>query len=67
VLRLRDASFVEAQVSKKSMWFGMLVGSTVGGCVPMLWHASMFSISAIVLSTVGGLAGIWAAYRIGRG
>jgi len=54
-------------VSKKSIWVGMFVGSTAGGCLPMLWHASLFSISAMVLSTIGGIAGIWAAYRLGRG
>ena len=53
-------------MSKKSIYFGMFVGSTVGGCVPMLWHASMFSISAVVLSGVGGIAGIWAVWRLGR-
>lgn len=57
---------MEASVSKKSVWFGMFVGSTIGGLVPMLWHASLFSISAILLSTLGGVAGVWAAYRIGR-
>jgi len=53
-------------VSKKSVWFGMFVGSTIGGLVPMLWHASLFSVSAILLSTLGGVAGVWAAYRLGR-
>ena len=53
-------------MSKKAIWFGMFVGSTIGGSVPMLWHASMFSLSAILLSTVGGIAGIWAVHRLGR-
>ena len=53
-------------VSKKTIWFGSLIGSTIGGCVPMLWHASMFSISAIVMSTLGGVAGIWVVWRMGR-
>lgn len=48
------------------MWLGMFIGSTIGGFVPMLWHASLFSISAILMSTLGGVAGIWAAYRLGR-
>jgi hypothetical protein len=56
----------EAPMSKKAIWFGMFVGSTIGGSVPMLWHAGMFSFSAIILSTVGGIAGIWATYRLGR-
>lgn len=63
---LRDRSRGEAFVSKKGIYFGAFVGSTIGGCVPMLWHASMFSMWAIVLSTVGGIAGIWVAWKLGR-
>jgi len=44
----------------------MFVGSTLGGLLPMLWHASVFSVSSVLLSTVGGVAGIWAVYRLGR-
>ena len=36
----------------------------LGGCVPNLWHASAFSPERPVLSTVGGLLGIW-AWRTG--
>lgn len=54
-------------MGKKAIYVGMTVGSTIGGCAPALWHASMFSMSAIVLSVVGGIAGIWVAYRLGRG
>ncbi len=53
-------------MNKKLIWIGMIVGSTIGGCVPTLWHAGMFSMSGIVLSTVGGIAGIWVAYRLAR-
>lgn len=52
--------------SKKLIWFGAIAGSTIGGCAPALWHASAFSMSGLVLSTVGGLLGIWAAYRLTR-
>ena len=65
-VRPRDRFGREAVVSKKGIYFGAFVGSTIGGCVPMLWHASMFSMSSILLSTVGGIAGIWAAWRLGR-
>ena len=53
-------------MSKRAMWFGMFIGSTIGGMVPMLWHASLFSVSAVLLSTVGGVAGIWAVHRLSR-
>ena len=54
-------------MSKKGIYLGMFVGSTIGGLVPALWHAGMFSMSGIVLSALGGIGGICVAYRIGRG
>ena len=42
----------------------MIVGSTVGGFVPALWGDSMFSMSSIILSTIGGVAGIVLGYKI---
>jgi predicted MFS family arabinose efflux permease len=50
-------------MSRKAIWIGVIVGSTIGGCVPSLWHASVLSVSGVVFSTIGGLAGIWAARR----
>ena len=50
-------------MSKKVVWIGILVGSTLGGCVPSLWHASMFSFSGVIFSTLGALVGIWAVRR----
>jgi hypothetical protein len=57
----------EEYVGKKSIWIGMFVGSSIGGFLPMLWHAGMLSMWGIVMSTIGGIAGIWIAYRIDRG
>ena len=54
-------------MSKKAIYFGMFVGSTLGGFVPMLWHGSLISFSAIITSTLGGVAGIWAAWKLERG
>jgi hypothetical protein len=51
-------------MSNRSLYFlGAGVGGTIGGFVPGLWHGSMFGGWAILLSTVGGLAGIWAMYK----
>ncbi len=52
--------------ARKLIWFGAIAGSTLGGCVPTLWHGSAFSLGGLVLATIGGLAGIWAAYRFTR-
>jgi hypothetical protein len=51
---------------KKLIWIGATVGGTIGGWIPNLWHASMFSMWGLVLSTVGGLVGIWAGWKISR-
>ena len=60
VLYLTDMS------SKRAIMFAAVVGSTIGGCVPNLWHASLFSFSGLLFSTLGGLAGIWIAWRLTR-
>lgn len=53
--------------TRRLIWFGLIAGSTIGGFVPELWHASMFSLWGIVMSTIGGIIGIWAAWKIGNG
>ena len=51
-------------MSKKSLyWIGAFIGGTVGGLAPGLWGASDFSGWGILLSTVGGIAGVWAVYK----
>jgi len=53
-------------MSRKTLiWIGVAVGSTVGSFIPELWGAGMFSISSVVLSTIGGVAGIWLGFRLG--
>lgn len=39
------------------------VGSTIGGFIPTLWGASLFSGWSVLLTAVGGIAGIYLAYR----
>jgi hypothetical protein len=50
--------------SKKIIWLGFFIGSTVGGMVPSIWGDDMISVAAFVGSLIGGIAGIWAGYRI---
>ena len=51
---------------KALVWVSLLIGSTVGGYVPTLWGADLLSVSGIVGSVVGGLAGIWGAYKLSQ-
>jgi len=50
---------------KKSIMIGMLIGSIAGGYAPMLLGADSISMS-LLGSTIGGLLGIWGAYKLSR-
>ena len=50
--------------SRPLIWIGMFIGSTAGGFVPMLWGDSMLSISSIIFSTIGGVAGIILGFKL---
>jgi hypothetical protein len=52
--------------TKRLIWFGIIIGSTIGGFIPNLWHESMFSMWGLLFSTLGGLAGIWAGFKLGQ-
>ena len=52
--------------TKSLIWIGVFVGGSVGGAIPLLWGADMLSLSSIFLSMVGGLAGIWAGFKLGQ-
>jgi len=51
-------------MDKKFMWIGFFLGSSIGGLVPAIWGGDIFSIWGVVLSAVGGIAGLWAGYRV---
>ena len=54
-------------MSKKTLiWIGLTLGSIAGGYVPVLWGGDLLSFSSVTLSTVGGILGIWLAYRFGE-
>ena len=52
-----------AFVTKKLIWIGFFVGSSVGGFVPALWGSDVISLSGFLWSVIGGLAGMWIGYR----
>ncbi len=58
--------FPAGAMQKRFVWIGLFVGSTVGGMVPGLWGAGMFSGWGVLCSLLGGLVGIWAGYKAGR-
>ncbi len=42
----------------------MAVGSTVGGYIPALWGGGLFSLSGILLSGLGAIAGIYIGFKM---
>jgi hypothetical protein len=46
------------------IWLGVLIGSTIGGFIPELWGAGLLSYSSVLLSGIGGLAGLWLAVKM---
>jgi len=49
---------------KTATYIGVLVGSTIGSYIPLLWGAGVFSFSSIILGAVGAIAGIWIAFKL---
>jgi hypothetical protein len=45
---------------------GILIGSSVGGVIPVLWGDSLVSYGAILWSGIGGVAGAFLGIMIGR-
>ncbi len=50
--------------TKSIIWLGFFVGSTAGGFLPLLWGGGLFAMT--IFSAVGGIAGIWAGYKVSR-
>ncbi|HKS77812.1 MAG TPA: hypothetical protein VJQ07_02970 [Gaiellaceae bacterium] len=51
-------------MDRRVMWLFVAVGSTVGGLVPEAWGGSAFGLASLGLACLGGLAGVWAAFRL---
>ncbi|HZS09715.1 MAG TPA: hypothetical protein VFD58_33115 [Blastocatellia bacterium] len=51
---------------KLLVWIGVFIGSTVGGYIPTLWGAELLSFSGVLGSVIGGLLGIWGAYKLSQ-
>ncbi len=52
---------------KKTTITCMTIGSLIGGYIPLLWGDNFFSLSSVILTAVGGAAGIWIGYKLVRG
>jgi len=53
-------------MNKTMMYLFISIGGGIGAYIPVLFGADGFSVWSVVGSTIGGLAGIWAAYKISQ-
>ena len=49
---------------KGPTYIGGFVGSLVGSFVPSIWGAGQMSMSSILFFMIGGIFGVWVAYRL---
>jgi len=49
---------------KAQVMIGLFIGSSIGGYIPVLFGASLFSYISVIGSAVGGLLGIYIAYKL---
>jgi hypothetical protein len=48
---------------KNAVYLGMFIGSFAGGYVASLFGAPVISFASLAGSSIGGLAGIWIAWK----
>jgi hypothetical protein len=51
-------------MSKGLIYGSVLIFSAIGGYIPALWHAGLFSAWGILGGIVGTIFGIWIALKI---
>ncbi len=51
-------------MNKSVIMLGMFLGSAIGGYIPTIFGAGMFSLVSIICTAVGGIFGIWLTYRL---
>jgi len=49
---------------KKKIILGMFVGSIAGGYLPAIFGSDELSMISLLGSLVGGIVGIWIAYKL---
>ncbi len=51
-------------MNKSVIWIGATIGGTIGSVIGSMVDHSPLGLWGIMLGGVGGIAGIWAAYKI---
>lgn len=51
------------KLMRARIWLGVLIGSSIGGFIPVLWGGDLVSVSAVLLSGLGAVVGVWLGYK----
>ncbi len=51
---------------KALITIGILLGSTIGGFIPNLWGAGIFSMASIFFSAIGAILGLYFGFKISQ-
>jgi uncharacterized membrane protein YeaQ/YmgE (transglycosylase-associated protein family) len=64
VLPLQRQTEREGCPMQARIGIGILIGSTIGGFIPDLWGADLFSYSSVLLSGIGAFVGLLIVYKL---
>ena len=64
---MKHKVYDEAMSEKAIVMLGFVVGSTIGGYVPILFGASFLSYSSFIGNAIGGTIGTYLGYKIAFG
>jgi hypothetical protein len=53
-------------MTKKLIWMGFFIGSSIGNLLPVIWGGDILSVSGFVLALLGGIAGMYFAHRFAQ-
>lgn len=56
--------YTNAMNRKHAFVTGTVIGSFIGSLIPLLWGASMFSFASVTFTALGGIGGLYLAYRL---
>jgi hypothetical protein len=51
-------------MNKKLIFLGLIIGSTIGGYLPVIFGLSAFSMTSVICGAIGGILGIWLAFKL---
>jgi hypothetical protein len=50
--------------SKQIIMIAMVIGTSVGSAVPLLWGDGFLSLWSVIFTAIGGFAGIYIGYKM---